>query len=45
MHLAVLDYNRLRKELLQAGFNNVNEQDYDYVLHRKDFMMKLRAYK
>jgi predicted SAM-dependent methyltransferase len=45
IHLAVLDFERLRSLLEDAGFSNITEVDYDYALHDKELMMKILARK
>jgi predicted SAM-dependent methyltransferase len=45
LHLCILDFKRFKEELENCGYYDINETEYDYPFHSKDFMMKIIAKK
>lgn len=45
LHLCILDFARWKTELEKIGFSGIEETEYDYPFHSKDFMIKIRAIK
>jgi predicted SAM-dependent methyltransferase len=45
IHLCILDFVRIKKELENLDYFNIIELNYDYPVHDIKFMMKVKAYK
>lgn len=45
VHLSVLDFAKMKKELADLNYIGVVELEYDYPVQDKRFAMKVRAYK
>ena len=45
IHLCVMDFAKMKKELESLNYSGVLELEYDYPVQDKRFFMKVRAYK